>query len=218
MIPPHLPPSTRGRRANAWGFTLIELLVVLGIISVMAAVSLPNIIGFVRSSRIRTAQDTVASAIQRARAAAIMRNTQMGVTLVVQNNTTFWVHIEDTIAGVTTGNVGFTRQAVNFASPNSVLSTQYVLPVGVEFAAVAADCPAIPTFTPTQASLRFDRFGVSSLPPASGANALVLASGSATVTRIFAPAAADRAICLIDRRTGLRRWLRISPGGRVIRG
>ncbi len=145
--------------ARARGFTLIELLVVVGIIGLTAAVALPSIAGFVRGSRIRSAQDAVAAAIQRARNVAIMRNSQLGVTFIVQNNTTFWVHIEDTVTGVNADAanvVGFTRQGINFAAPATV-STSYTLPEGVEFAANATDCPGIAGFAPTEDALRFDR-------------------------------------------------------------
>jgi prepilin-type N-terminal cleavage/methylation domain-containing protein len=144
-----LPPTD----ARARGFSLIEILVVVGIIGLTAAVTLPNITGYVRANRIRAGQDLVAGALQRARNVAIMKNTQMGVTFITQDNNTFWVHAEDTIAGVTAGNVGFTRQGVDFGAPNAVLSTRYDLPDQVEFAASAADCPGVAAYAPNQASL-----------------------------------------------------------------
>ena len=71
MIAPHFrsraEKALAADKAKARGFTLVELLVVVGIIAVMGAVTLPNIMGFIRSSRIRTAQDLVNSALQRAR-------------------------------------------------------------------------------------------------------------------------------------------------------
>lgn len=206
-----LPKQDRAR-----GFSLVELLVVVGIIGLTAAISLPSIAGYVRSNRIRTGQDLVAGALQRARNMAIMRNTQMGVTFLTQDNNTFWIHVEDTIAGVTAGNVGFTRQGIDFDAPNAVLSTRYDLPDQVEFAANGADCPGIPAYAANQAAIRFDRYGVAS-PPGALAPPLVLDGGSVTTNFIHVPAAGDRGVCLIDRQTGLRRWLLISGGGRVLR-
>lgn len=210
------------RSAGIRGFTLIEMLVVVGIIALTAAVVLPNLAGYVRASHIRAAQDEVAGALQRSRNVAIMKNSQMGVTFVIENDTTYWVHVEDTIAGLgMTGDVGFTRQGVNFAAPNNVISTRYILPLDVAFASTAADCPGIAGFAPTQASVRFDRYGQMSLPGTvvgtTTIPALVLDGGSTTVNRIYAPAAGDRSVCLIDRRTGLRRWLQISNSGRIVR-
>ncbi len=203
------------KQARARGFTLVELLVVVGIIGLTAAIALPTISGYVRANRIRTGQDLVAGALQRARNMAIMRNTQMGVSFMTEDNNTFWVHVEDTIANVTAGNVGFTRQGIDFGTPNAVLSTRYDLPDRVEFAANAADCPGIPAYVANQPAIRFDRYGVATLPAAP--NDLVLNGGSATTPFIYSPAAGDRGVCLIDRQTGLRRWLLIAGGGRVLR-
>jgi len=197
------------------GFSLIELMVVIGIIGLTAAIALPSISGYVQANRIRAGQDLVASAFQRARNMAIMRNTQMGVSVITEDTNTFWVHVEDTIAGVTAGNVGFTRQGIDFAAPNAVLSTRYELPDRVEFAANAADCPGIAGYSADEPAIRFDRYGVASLP--TGANALVLSGGSVTTSFIHSPAGEDHGVCLIDRQTDLRRWLRISGGGRVLR-
>ncbi len=194
-------------KARARGFTLVELLVVIGIISIMAAASLPNIMGFLQASRIRSAQDQVASAIQRARSRAIGLNTQWGVSFVIEssNPSVFWVHIEDPEPTIGAG-----RQPLNTVAPNRNLSTRYQLDDNVQFAVAAGQCPAGPA-AGNQVSMRFDRYGVRTFPPAFTFVPAVLG--------IFAPAAgAEATICLIDIRNGLSRLVTIAPGGRVQKG
>ena len=201
------------------GFSLVELMVVMGIIALVAAVSLPNIMQYVRSANVRAAQDGVVTALQTARSQAIMKNTQLGVSFVVQNDNTYYVHIEDTAAG-TAGSVGFTRQAVDFANPDTVLTTRFVLPTGVVFGDNTGDCPVFGAVNPfTAASLRFDRYGVPVVPGTTVGSttfpALVLAGGSATSDRIYNPGGADRFVCLVDRNTGMWRLVRIARTGRI---
>lgn len=215
MTAPQLPPKARAR-----GFTLVEIMVVVGIIAITAAVALPNISGYMRASRIRSAHDSVAGALQKARTMAIMRNTQMGISFIVASDSVFWVHIEDTIPGVSpAGDVGFTRQGVDFAAPNPLVSTRYELPTNIQFASSGADCPEVAGFAPTQAFMRFDRFGLSkTAADTPAAVPVVLEGGSTTKNRVYAPASNDRSVCIIDRTTGLRRWIKIAPGGGITRG
>jgi len=207
--------SDTNRRDGAEGFTLVELLVVCGIVALTAAVALPNIAGYVRSTRIRAGQELVAGALRKARDTAVAKNTQKGVTFLTQDNNTFWIHVEDSISGVTGGDVGYTRQGIDFGAPNAILDTRFDLPDNVEFAAEAADCPGIPGYEANQPAIRFDRYGVASVP--AGANAVVLSGGSVATPFTFATPEGDRGVCLVDRQTGLRRWLRLSAGGRVLR-
>ena len=208
-------------RSRASGFSLTEMLVVIGIIAVISAVGLPNLIGYFRASKIRSAQDQVAGAIQKARNTGIMKNTQMGVDFIIQNNTTYWIHIEDSIGGVAgaQSDVGFARQAINFATPNTAISSQYLLPANVEFAAAATDCPTVgyTAYAPNAAAVRFDRYGTPTVPGMGNPTAPALSGSPATTNRIYVPANGDLMLCLIDRRTNLRRGLRLSTSGRILR-
>lgn len=86
--------SSRGRVREA-GFTLIEIIVVVGIIAIMAAVSLPMIGQYIRNFQIRGAAQQVASEIQTARLKAIGRNVNVGVTFEAVDRNTYRYIIED---------------------------------------------------------------------------------------------------------------------------
>src|SRR5262245_44460033 len=77
------------------GFSLIELLAVVGIIAIMAAVSVPAIGRYIRNYQIRGATQQVASEIQTARNKAIMKNTNRGVAFLTLDDKSYRWAIED---------------------------------------------------------------------------------------------------------------------------
>lgn len=195
---------------SASGFSLIEIIVVVGIIMVLGAVMAPAIANWARNYQIRGAVQNLAGDIQTARNRAISKNANQGVSIVVEDVTTYWTHLEDdqTLPKTTA------RQGIDFAAPDAAQSVRRTLPEGIEFALNAADCPVVAGFAPADYGFRFNRLGAWCDPGAGGACPEVTITG-ATVNAVATTAAAGSTICLVERRSSLSRFVTISPGGRV---
>jgi len=70
-------------KSKQTGFSLVELLVVVAIIVILAGISLPAILQFLRTYRIQGAAQQVAGELQAARTKAIMRNVNRGVLFLI---------------------------------------------------------------------------------------------------------------------------------------
>ena len=71
------------------GFTLVELLVVIGMIAVVAAISIPNIIGMMPDYRLRSAAHDLFSNFQKAKLEAVKRNINTAVVFAGTGYTVF---------------------------------------------------------------------------------------------------------------------------------
>ena len=87
--------SKTGTGPSASGFSLVEMIVVVGIIMILSAVMAPAITNWARNYQIRGATQNLAGDIQTARNRAISRNSNLGVSIVVEDINTYWTHAED---------------------------------------------------------------------------------------------------------------------------
>jgi prepilin-type N-terminal cleavage/methylation domain-containing protein len=211
-------PASRGPSA---GFSLIELLTVVTIIVVMAAVVSPNISQYIRNYRIRGEANELATNLQKARNKAIMKNASLGVSVVIDSPTTYWVHLEDDQLDATDMTKEIARQPLNVATPDPAQSTRFRLGNNVQFAVNAAECPSAPGgFAPTTDRLRFSRLGAWCSPGLGGC-AVVNGPGGPPYPPLppfgnfIRTGPTGSLVCVTEPVSGLSRWISITAGGRI---
>jgi prepilin-type N-terminal cleavage/methylation domain-containing protein len=195
------------------GFTLIELLVVVAIMAIMAAVALPAISRYFRNYQISSAVREVSGEIQTARNRAVMKNVNFGTVFYIRSATTYRIAVEDDQNPA--GTPPRTPRALTLteaeADPTHQTGNLQRLPGDVRF---GTGCAA-GTFAPNDTGIRFTRLGTSCDPDD------VAPQCRKALEPLGAPAlvhntATGSAICLVQPSTGLRRLIRVSPGGRVM--
>jgi prepilin-type N-terminal cleavage/methylation domain-containing protein len=183
------------------GFSLLEVLIVVAIVMIMATVAFPAISSYIRNYKIKAAAQQVAGGAQAARSKAIMTNTNAGVSFVTVDVDSYrWIH-ED-------------------LAPAEQLGPLQDLPSGIQFEASGT--------ANAGAWVRFHRLGGFCNPaagaPCAPAGAVVCVGPDLALRCNVNPqgpfigteAGGGMAITLLEPNTGLRRRVRIAPGGRVL--
>jgi prepilin-type N-terminal cleavage/methylation domain-containing protein len=197
------------------GFSLIELLVVVAIMAIMTAVALPAIARYFRNYEIKQAASDVSGEITAARNKAIMKNVNWGVVFMIGTDATgrptrYRYLIEDDQTPPR-ASVRMTP-AQMFASPPQ-MGPMRELPEGIVF---GAGCTG---FVGSDKGFRFNRLGGWCDPTASNAGCPDFQPASppaAAANLVMNTAGAGARVCLVQARTGLRREVRVAPGGRVL--
>jgi len=206
------------------GFSIIELLMVAAIIAIMAAVAIPNISRYFRNYQISAAVREVSGKIQTARNKAVMKNVNYGAVFYVTRATApcappnpsrcYRVALEDDQNPAGTPPRMPRALTLTEAEADSAHQVTPVrqLPGDVQFGTGCAGG----TFVPNDTGIRFTRLGQSCDPGTAAGQCPVVLDNPSGIANLVMNDANGSAVCLVQPSTGLRRLIRVSPGGRVM--
>lgn len=194
---------------------MLELVMVVSIIMITAAVALPQMVGYVRLYRLRSAGQQIAGQLQTARAKAVMKNVNLGVVFVARQNASAWV-VEDDLQPQTNPNwTSYASETFTTLLTDTTQSSGWMpLPDDI-IVDLPANCPG--GATANAWALRFGRLGTSCGVSSSASIASCPQPGSpGSLTQLVYVSGGNASVCLLDRRTSLRRRVTITSGGRVL--
>ncbi len=221
-----MTPLSSPKRPRPHGFSMVEMMVVVGVIAVMAVISLPTIGRYIRNFKIRSAAENVATQIQTARSKAIMKNVNLGVIWLARANpnaASTYV-IEDDLVR----NDGYDWADVSAEHFTDLIgdpahSPGWVpLPDGITFEN-PSNCPN--GVSPNGWGIRVGRLGSICQPSATSLTCPNPSEAPTGETTFIAfgvgiggstgTASSDAMVCLRDLTNNMRRSIRITSGGRV---
>jgi prepilin-type N-terminal cleavage/methylation domain-containing protein len=203
------PKRSEHARERSAGFSLVELLVVAAIIVIMAAVATPAIARYVRTYRIRTAAQEVASVMAEARGKAIARNTNRGVLFIVlapgsPGNPLDVVAYRYVMEDDVDGGIGGWPDTDSLLNDARQLGPPHFLPNGIDFVDATAGAN-------NERALRFNRLGLMCDPGSAGCRPL----DPGTNYLYFDGAKGAAYATLLEARTGLQSQVSVVLGGRA---